>query len=68
MEFMQIASGSPELRRAEHGSDDDSSLVVALCYERYLQMHGMLAVLAELRGDDPEDAVASIRPRQDSSP
>lgn len=34
-----------------------SPLVVELCYEHYLEVHGMLVVLAEQRGDDPEDTL-----------
>jgi hypothetical protein len=30
----------------------DESLVITLCYEAHLAMHQMLAVLADMRGDD----------------
>ena len=36
---------------------DDASPMVTACYEAYLDMRKMLAVLAELRGDDPQDAL-----------
>jgi hypothetical protein len=33
----------------------DESLAVTLCYEAHLDMQQMLAVFAEMRGDDVED-------------
>jgi hypothetical protein len=35
---------------------DDSPIIVA-CYEAYLDMRKMLSVFAEMRGDDPQDAL-----------
>jgi hypothetical protein len=32
----------------------DESLVITLCYEAHLAMHQMLAVFADMRGDDAE--------------
>jgi hypothetical protein len=34
----------------------DESLVITLCYEAHLAMHQMLAVFADMRGDDAEGA------------
>jgi hypothetical protein len=34
--------------------DDDDSLMVTVCYEAHLSMQQMLAVFAEMRGDDAE--------------
>ena len=31
--------------------------MITVCYEAYLDMRKMLAVLAELRGDDAQDAL-----------
>jgi hypothetical protein len=42
---------------ADYILDGISPLVVALCYEHHLNMHEMLSVFAEHRGDDPEDAL-----------
>src|ERR1039457_5710387 len=33
----------------------DASPIITACYEAYLDMRKMLAVLAELRGDDAQD-------------
>jgi len=41
----------------EASMTDDASPMVTACYEAYLDMRKMLAVLAELRGDDPQDAL-----------
>ena len=35
----------------------DASPMITVCYEAYLDMRKMLAVLAELRGDDAQDAL-----------
>lgn len=40
----------------EESMTDDSPIIVA-CYEAYLDMRKMLSVFAELRGDDPQDAL-----------
>lgn len=40
-------------------SDAECFLVITTCYEAYLQMYAMLAAFAELRGDDPRDALGS---------
>jgi hypothetical protein len=56
-------AASPDLADfdlAEGLSGGVSTLVVALCYEHHLQLHGMLAVFAEQRGDDPEDALSAL--------
>lgn len=34
--------------------DDDDSLMVTACYEAHLSMQQMLAVFAEMRGDDAD--------------
>jgi hypothetical protein len=36
----------------------DDSLMIALCYEAHLSMQKMLAVFAELRGDDAESPIS----------
>jgi hypothetical protein len=41
----------------EASMTDDASPMVTACYEAHLDMRKMLAVLAELRGDDPQDAL-----------
>jgi hypothetical protein len=41
----------------EDGIADESPMITA-CYETHLAMKKMLAAFAELRGDDPEDAIA----------
>jgi hypothetical protein len=38
-------------------TDHVSPLVIGTCYESYVDMYEMLAVFAEQRGDDPEDAL-----------
>jgi hypothetical protein len=40
----------------EESMTADSPMIVA-CYEAYLDMRQMLSVFAELRGDDPQDAL-----------
>ena len=40
----------------EESMTDDSPIIVA-CYEAYLDRRKMLSVFAELRGDDPQDAL-----------
>jgi hypothetical protein len=40
----------------DDGIAADSPMITA-CYEAYLSMEKMLAVLAELRGDDAADAI-----------
>jgi hypothetical protein len=35
----------------------DDSLVISMCYEAHLSMQKMLAVFAELRGDDAADTI-----------
>jgi len=42
----------------EESMTDDASPMVTAYYEAYLDMRKMLAVLTELRGDDPQDALA----------
>jgi hypothetical protein len=42
----------------EESMTDDASPLVTAYYEAYLDMRKMLAVLTELRGDDPQDALA----------
>ena len=41
----------------EESMTDDASPLVTAYYEAYLDMRKMLAVLAELRGDDAQDAL-----------
>ncbi|HKN08472.1 MAG TPA: hypothetical protein VJ376_03175 [Pseudomonadota bacterium] len=41
----------------EPSTDDVSLIVITACYESYLNMREMLAVLAMQRGDDPDDAL-----------
>ena len=41
----------------EESMTDDASPIVTAYYEAYLDMRKMLAVLAELRGDDAQDAL-----------
>ena len=45
-----------ELLSQEDGIDGDSPMITA-CYEAHLSMEKMLAVFADLRGDDAEDAI-----------
>jgi hypothetical protein len=45
-----------ELLLQEDGIAGDSPMITA-CYEAHLSMEKMLAVFAELRGDDAEDAI-----------
>lgn len=51
----------PDSRPATHGqsdylSEDVSPIVIALCYERHLEMQDMLLASAEQRGDGADDA------------
>jgi hypothetical protein len=46
-----------ELLLQEESMTVDASPMVTACYEAYLDMRKMLAVLAELRGDDAQDAL-----------
>jgi len=45
-----------ELLSREEGIAGDSPMITA-CYEAHLSMEKMLAVFAELRGDDAEDTI-----------
>ena len=47
---------SSELLSQEDGIADDSPMITA-CYEAHLCMEKMLAVFAQLRGDDVEEAI-----------
>ena len=45
----------------EESMTADASPMITAYYEAYLDMRKMLAVLAELRGDDPQDALEQAR-------
>ncbi|MGC2460445.1 MAG: hypothetical protein WA446_05615 [Steroidobacteraceae bacterium] len=47
----------------EESMTADASPMITAYYEAYLDMRKMLAVLAELRGDDPQDALEQARHR-----
>jgi hypothetical protein len=53
---IKMQSLRSELLSQEDGIADDSPMITA-CYETHLAMEKMLAVFAELRGDDAEDAI-----------
>ena len=45
----------------EESMTADASPMITAYYEAYLDMRKMLVVLAELRGDDPQDALEQAR-------
>jgi hypothetical protein len=50
-----LVDSEPRLHR--ESTTVDTSPMVTACYEAYLDMRKLLAVLAELRGDDAQDAL-----------
>ena len=58
MKFKRLCASSESLQ--DDGIAADSPMITA-CYEAHLSMEKMLAVLAELRGDDAADAIISRR-------